>query len=162
MPGIHKPFVAHIIGIAYNTIMNPLQIVLDTNVIYAALRSKRGASYRLLSLLESDKFEINLSVPLVIEYEDVLKRKQDLLTFSETRIDQFLDYLCTVGNWHEVFFLWRPILNDPEDDMILELAVRASCQYIVTYNKREFGGVTQFGIELAAAKEFLQIIKELP
>ncbi|MDX1642451.1 MAG: putative toxin-antitoxin system toxin component, PIN family [Balneolaceae bacterium] len=139
-----------------------MQIVLDTNVIYAALRSKRGASYRLLSLLDSDKFEVNLSVPLVIEYEDVLKRKQDSLTFSEARIDQFLDYLCMVGNWHEVFFLWRPILKDPEDDMILELAVRANCQYIVTYNKQDFQGVEKFGIQLATAKEFLQNIKELP
>ena len=142
--------------------MDLLQIVLDTNVIYAALRSKRGASYRLLSLLDSDKFEVNLSVPLVIEYEDVLKRKQDSLTFSEARIDQFLDYLCMVGNWHEVFFLWRPILKDPEDDMILELAVRANCQYIVTYNKQDFQGVEKFGIQLATAKEFLQNIKELP
>lgn len=141
--------------------MNPLQIVLDTNVIYAALRSKRGASYRLLSLLDSDKFEINLSVPLVIEYEDVLKRKIDSLTFTERKIDQFLDYLCIAGNWHEVYFLWRPILKDPEDDMILELAVRAGCQYIITYNKQDFQGVDKFGIQLATAKEFLQIIKEI-
>jgi putative PIN family toxin of toxin-antitoxin system len=142
--------------------MELFQIVLDTNVVYAALRSKRGASYRLLSLLESNKFEINLSVPLVIEYEDVFKRKQKTLSFSETKIDQFLDYLCMVGNWHEVFFLWRPILNDPEDDMILELAVRAECQYIVTYNKRDFEGVDQFGTEPVTDKEFLQIIKEIP
>ena len=142
--------------------MNTLQIVLDTNIIYAALRSKRGASYRLLSLLDSDKFEMNLSVPLVIEYEDVLKRKIDSLTFTERKIDQFLDYLCIAGNWHEVYFLWRPILKDPEDDMILELAVRAGCQYIVTYNKQDFQGVNKFGIRLATAKEFLQTIKELP
>ncbi len=141
--------------------MNPLQIVLDTNILYAALRSKQGASYLLLSLLESGKFEINLSVPLVIEYEDVLKRKLDTLNFSKYRIDQFLDYLCMVGNWHEVFFLWRPILNDPEDDMILELAVRAGCRHIITYNKRDFVGVEQFGIELSTAKEFLHKIKEL-
>lgn len=142
--------------------MDPLQIVLDTNIIYAALRSRRGASYRLLSVLESGKFEINLSVPLVIEYEDVFKRKQDTLTLSESRIDQFLDYLCAVGNWHEVYFLWRPLLNDPADDMILELAVRSGCQYIVTYSKQDFQGVEKFGIQLATAKEFLQIIQELP
>lgn len=142
--------------------MDPLQIVLDTNVIYTALRSKRGASYRLLSLLDSGKFEVNLSVPLVIEYEDILKRKQDSLTFSESRIDQFLDYLCMSGNWHEVFFLWRPILKGPEDDMILELAVRANCQYIVTYNKQDFQGLEKFGIQLATAKEFLQNINDLP
>lgn len=141
--------------------MNPLQIVLDTNVIYAALRSKRGASYQLLSLLDTDKFEINLSVPLVIEYEDVLKRKQDTLVFSSARIEKFVDYLCIVGNWYEVYFLWRPILNDPEDDMLLELAVKANCQYIVTYNKRDFQSVDKFGIQLANAKEFLKIIQEL-
>jgi putative PIN family toxin of toxin-antitoxin system len=138
------------------------QIVLDTNIIYSALRSIRGASYRLLSLLDSPKFEINLSVPLVIEYEDVLLRKIHTLNFNESQIDQFLDYLCLVGNWHEVYFLWRPILKDPEDDMILELAVRANCKYIVTYNKADFQGVDKFDIKLATAKEFLQIIQELP
>lgn len=138
------------------------QIVLDTNIIYSALRSNRGASYRLLSLLESSKFEINLSVPLVIEYEDVLLRKKNTLNFSESQIAQVLDYLCLVGNWHEVYFLWRPILKDPEDDMILELAVRANCKYIVTYNKADFQGVEKFDIKLVTAKEFLQSIKELP
>ena len=138
------------------------QIVLDTNIIYSALRSRRGASYRLLSLLDSPKFEINLSVPMVIEYEDVLLRKIHTLNFNESQIDQFLDYLCLVGNWHEVYFLWRPILKDPEDDMILELAVRANCKYIVTYNNADFQGVDKFDIKLATAKEFLQIIQELP
>lgn len=142
--------------------MTVQQIVLDTNIIYSALRSKRGASYRLLSLLGSAKFEINLSVPLVIEYEDVLLRKIHTLNFSESQIGQFLDYLCLVGNWHEVYFLWRPILKDPEDDMILELAVRANCEYIVTYNKADFQGVDKFDIKLATAKEFLQTIQELP
>ena len=141
--------------------MNAIQIVLDTNVVYAALRSKRGASYLLLSLLDSNKFEINLSVPLVIEYEDVLKRKQNTLAFSTAQIEKFLDYLCVAGNWHEVYFLWRPILNNPEDDMLLELAVKANCPYIVTYNKRDFRGVEKFGIQLATAKEFLKIIEEL-
>lgn len=138
-----------------------LQIILDTNVIYSALRSKRGASYRLLSLLDSEKFEINLSVPLVIEYEEVLKRKVDPLTFSKNQIDQFIDYLCLVGNWHEIFFLCRPLLGDPEDDMILELAVRANCRYIVTYNKQDFKGTTRFGIEAVTAKEFLETINKI-
>ncbi|MDZ7773194.1 MAG: putative toxin-antitoxin system toxin component, PIN family [Balneolaceae bacterium] len=138
------------------------QIVLDTNILYAALRSKRGASYKLLSLINSGKFEINLSVPLVIEYEDVLKGKQDMLTISTSRINQLLDYLCKVGNLHEVFFLWRPIIGDPEDDMILELAVKAQCDYIITYNKRDFRGIHRFDIAVADAKEFLQIIGKLP
>ncbi len=142
--------------------MSTHQIVLDTNIIYSALRSRRGASFRLLSLLDSTKFEINLSVPLVIEYEDVLVRKSNTLNFSEPQIGELLDYLCLVGNWHEVYFLWRPILKDPKDDLVLELAVKANSKYIVTYNKTDFQGIEKFDIELVTAKEFLQIIQELP
>lgn len=46
--------------------------------------------------------------------------------------------------------------------MLLELAVRANCKYIITYNKTDFKSVDKFNIELATAKEFLQIIDELP
>ena len=147
-------------GIAYNTIMN--QIIIDTNVVYSALRSRRGASFRLFSLLHSGKFEINLSVPLVLEYEDVLKRKQPALSIANEQIEKFLDYLCQVGNCHDVYYLWRPILRDPGDDLILELAVRAACKYIVTYNKADFAGVNEFGIQVVTAKEYLKIIEELP
>lgn len=138
-----------------------LNIILDTNIIYAGLRSKRGASYRLLSLLESGKFKINLSVPLVVEYEDVLKRNDNKLVFTNKKIDKYLDYLCKVGNLHDIFFLWRPILKDPKDDMILELAIKSNCQYIVTYNKSDFHKTDRFGISLANAKEFLRIIGEI-
>jgi putative PIN family toxin of toxin-antitoxin system len=142
--------------------MGYLQIILDTNIIYAGLRSKQGASYQLLTLLKSNLFEINLSIPLIIEYEDVLKRDHNQLTFSTEQIDKYLDYLCSIANLHEIFFLWRPILKDPEDDMILGLGIKANCQYIITYNKRDLEGASNFGIKLATAKEFLQIINKLP
>jgi len=140
----------------------PLQIVLDTNVLVAALRSRKGASYRLLSLIDSGKFEINLSVPLVIEYEDVLTRLCLELELSKSDMGDLLDYLCRVANRHEVYFLWRPSLKDPKDEMVLELAVTAGCRHIVTYNKRDFAGVEQFGIEVLDAREFLQLIGDLP
>ena len=138
--------------------MKPFQIVLDTNVLYAGLRSKRGASYKLLEHLNSGKFEINLSVPLVLEYEEVLLRKQSTINFTDKELGQILDYLCRIANLHEVHFLWRPILNDPKDDMILDLAVRANCRHIVTYNTRDFSGVNQFGIQVVTAQEFLKAI----
>ncbi|MDI6402529.1 putative toxin-antitoxin system toxin component, PIN family [Balneolaceae bacterium ANBcel3] len=137
------------------------QIILDTNVVYSALRSRKGASFRLLSLLHSGKYEINLSVPLVLEYEDVLKRKQLTLSISNEQIDKLLDYLYRVCNCHDVYFLWRPILRDPGDDLILELAVRAGCKYILTCNKADFAGVNKFGIQAVTAKEFLKVIEKL-
>jgi putative PIN family toxin of toxin-antitoxin system len=55
------------------------QVVLDTNVIIAAQRSNRGASAKLMSLIGTDRFEVHLSVPLVLEYEEVLLRQKGLL-----------------------------------------------------------------------------------
>lgn len=139
--------------------MKPIQVVMDTNVLYSGLRSNRGASYKLLKHLNSGIFEINLSVPLVLEYEEILIRKQSTLNFNKVEIGQILDYLCSVANLHEVHFLWRPVLNDPKDDMILDLAVRANCRYIVTYNTRDFTGVNKFGLQAITTQEFLKIIK---
>lgn len=141
--------------------MKPLQIVLDTNIIYSALRSRNGASFLLMSLLPSSLFQLNVSVPLVLEYEDVLKRNPDELIFTDLEIDHFLDSICAMANRHDVFYLWRPILRDPSDDMVLELAVKAKCQYIVTYNKQDFEEIEAFGIEALDAREFLKQIGEL-
>jgi len=89
---------------------NSPQVVLDTNVIYSGLRSRRGASFKLLSLLGSGRFEIHLSVPLVLEYEEVLQEKRQDLGLTEADVDDVLDYLCQVAGLHEIHFLWRPRL----------------------------------------------------
>lgn len=62
---------------------------------------------------------------------------------------------------HPIFFLWRPFLRDPKDDMILELAVKAGCEFIITYNVRDFAGVEQFGIQVVEPGAFLQRIGAL-
>ena len=143
--------------------MSAPQIVVDTNVFVSALRSQYGASYKLFLLLDSGKFEINLSVPLVIEYEDAGKRLVGKKTgLKASDIDDILDYVCSVANRRKIYYLWRPFLIDPNDDMILELAVSAGCEIIVTYNKDDFEGVEQFGIRVMTAQEFLQEIGELP
>lgn len=75
------------------------QIVIDTNVFVAALRSQYGASYKLFMLLESGKFELNLSVPLVIEYEEAGKRLVGKKSTLKSRdVDNILDYVCSVAN----------------------------------------------------------------
>ncbi|MCS3613254.1 putative nucleic acid-binding protein [Salinibacter ruber] len=79
--------------------------MLDTNVIYAGLRSRRGVSFKLLSLLGSGRFEVHLSVPLVLEYEEVLQEKRRDLGLTEADVDDVLDYLCRVARLHEIHFL---------------------------------------------------------
>ncbi|MEO1076248.1 MAG: putative toxin-antitoxin system toxin component, PIN family [Bacteroidota bacterium] len=131
------------------------RIVLDTNVLVAGLRSRRGAANRLLRLVGRSSFEIALSVPLVLEYEDVLLRP-DMVPFSTMEVRAFIDVLCQEGNPQRVYFLWRPYLPDPKDDMVLELAVAASCDAIVTYNLRDFRGVDRFGIRAVRPEAFLK------
>jgi putative PIN family toxin of toxin-antitoxin system len=139
--------------------MSKIQIVLDTNVIVSALRSRQGASYKLLMLVGQANFEINLSVSLVLEYEDATKRLLGQIALEEQDIDNILDYLCRTANQREVFYLWRPLLKDPKDDMVLELAVSAGCEFIVTYNRRDFVGAEQFGVEVIAPSELLARIE---
>ncbi len=141
--------------------MELAQVVLDTNILVTALRSKRGASFKLISLIDKGPFKVNLSVSLVFQYEEILRRQRRSLHVTQDDIADFLDYLCSVANLHEIYFLWRPYLPDPQDDMILELAVNAGCKYIVTYNKRDFRGAETFGIEVVTAKEFLERIGAL-
>ena len=137
------------------------QIVIDTNVLVSGLRSSRGASHLLLRLIDSGKFEVHISVPIVLEYESVAKRLVGEISLSDEDIDSVIDYICKVAHHHEVYYLWRPFLKDPADDMVLELAVTAGCDCIVSYNKGDFEGIEEFGIEVLTAREFLEMIGEL-
>jgi len=132
-----------------------MKIVLDTNVLFAALKSRRGASYKLISLLPTRIFSIAISVPLVIEYEDVLRRGRLSDSITEKDISDFIDFFCYIGDQHEIFFLWRPFLPDPSDDLVLEVAVAGGCDAIITYNKRHFKNVEKFGLRILDPKEFL-------
>lgn len=138
------------------------QIVLDTNVIIAGLRSSRGSAFRLLTLVGTERFDIHLSIPLVLEYQEILLRESSNLYISSTEVEDFIAFHCLVATKHQIFFLWRPYLPDPKDDMVLELAVTAGCDSVVTYNTRDFLGIERFGIKATMPAEFLKSIGELP
>jgi len=134
-------------------------VVIDTNVLVSALRSRDGASFLLISLLgENDKFDIYISVALVLEYEDAAKRLLGKIQITEDVIDDVIDYICQIGNEQQVFFLWRPFLKDPNDDMVLELAVAAGCNFIITHNKQDFKNIKEFGLQAISPAEFLRMI----
>lgn len=137
-------------------------IVLDTNVLVSALRSRLGASFQVLSLVGTGQFELNVSVPLVFEYEDVAKRHARSLGLTHAEVDDVIDYLCSVAQHRHIHFLWRPVLRDPHDDMVLELAVEAACDFIVTHNVGDFGGADRFGLRVLRPGEFLRRIGAEP
>lgn len=136
-------------------------IVIDTCVFISALRSRLGASFRLLSLIDESKFEFYLSVPLVLEYEAVAKRMSRSLGLTHSDVEDVIDYICALGNPRQIHFLWRPNLKDPGDDFILELAVESECRYIVTHNLRDFVGAEKFGIKAITPQTLLGMIGEL-
>jgi len=127
-------------------------IVMDTNVLVTALKSSCGASFRLLSLVEHDIFTLHVSTPLISEYEEVLKR--GITSLSPEEIDDVVDYLCSKAVLNKIFYLWRPMLKDPDDDFVLELAVKANAT-IVTWNVADFKHAARFGIAVMNPRDFL-------
>ncbi len=132
-----------------------VRVVLDSSVLVAALRSRQGASFRLLELLRDGQFEIAVSVPLVLEYEAVLVRHAAELNLSREAAVGVVDFLCGVGHRQEIHFLWRPSLTDPRDEFVLELAIAANCDAIVTHNVRDFAGAKDFKPQVLAPAAFL-------
>jgi len=113
-------------------------------------------------LIGGTEFEIALSVPLVLEYESAAKRMASETGLSSGDVDDILDYLCSVAHLQEIHFLWRPVLKDPGDDHVLELAVEAECDVIITHNTRDFVGCEDFGVKAMTPGEFLREIGGAP
>jgi predicted nucleic acid-binding protein len=93
--------------------MTPIDVVLDTNVVIAAMRSNRGASFRVLSLVGDERFRIAISVPLMVEYEAVALRTGTGIPLEPEDILAILDRICALGRRVKIFFQWRPHLPDP-------------------------------------------------
>ena len=142
--------------------MTTPQIVLDTNILIAAQRSRRGASAKLLSLVGLGLFDLHLSAALVLEYEDVLLRYRAELGLTQDDVEDLVDALCALSTPHEIYYRWRPYLRDPGDEFVLELAVAAGCDYIITFNKRDFTNVERFGIQPLTPGEFLKVVGAAP
>lgn len=142
--------------------MKTFEVVIDTSVIVSSIRSKRGASYLLLlSAGEDLRWEINLSTALLFEYEEKLLEQAPDFGYTDADIEDFLDYICTIANEPPIYFRWRPFLKDADDEMILDLAIAANADYIITYNVRDFRDVERFGIKAITPFEFLQILGDL-
>ncbi len=138
-----------------------MKLVLDTDVLFAGLRSRTGASRRLLTLLYEGRYEAVVSVAMMFEYEAVLTRPENLASFglSAQDIRRFLDSMSLLLTPVIPFFLWRPQLRDPADEHVLEAAVNGNVDAIVTFNIRHFqAAAARFGIAALRPGEALQRI----
>ncbi len=139
--------------------MAKIRIVLDTNIIFTGLYSTFGGSFQVLRALTVGKIQPVLSVALLFEYEDVLKRNSRKLGLTHWDIDAFLDNMCNLGSFQKIHYLWRPFLPDPKDDHVLELAVASQVKNIATFNAKDFKHVDKFGIKIISPNQLLEEIE---
>lgn len=135
------------------------EIVLDTNVLVSALRSRRGASYQIVSLIGTGTFRLNVSVALALEYEEVLKRSDVISALTEGEVDRFLDYIFQSANLVPSVHPRRPNLSDPDDELVLDLAIQCGGT-ILTYNKRDFVEARKHGVMILTPAEFLDLLRQ--
>ncbi len=136
-----------------------LQVVIDTNVLVATLRSRRGASFHLLQTLGSARWQPNFSTALIFEYEEVLRREALRIGLPFEICDAIVDRICALGRESDIFFRWRTHLPDPDDDFLLELAVACGADLLITHNVRDLAPAAEFGIRVMTPGEFLRTIK---
>ena len=127
--------------------------VLDTDVLVAAVRSDRGASRVVLTAALKQRYPTLASVPLMLQYESVLTRAEHLAAarISAADVEILLDAIALVAEPIRISYLWRPVLADPGDDLVLETAVNGRADLVVTFNRRHFEpAAAPFGLEILA------------
>ena len=142
-----------------------MKLVLDTSAFIAGLRSPQGAAAELLRFALRGRVDLLASAPLFFEYEAVGTREEHLAAagMSRSEVTMLLDALARMVTPTDIRFLWRPQLRDPDDEMVLELAVNGGADAIVTFNSRDFGAAAgRFGIALLTPGEALARIKLEP
>jgi putative PIN family toxin of toxin-antitoxin system len=140
-----------------------LRLIIDSNVITSAFRSRSGASFALIELVRRKWIRMLATPPLFLEYEDVLKRPEQLAAsrLSLTDMDTALDALVALIEPIEAHLSWRPQLPDPNDEMVLEAAINGRADALVTYNTAHFrAAARRFGVRLARPADILHEVIE--
>ena len=135
--------------------VNKLRAVMDTNVLVAAFRSRVGASFEIFKRLTRDEWSVVLSNHLIYEYEEVLKREAIVLALSLEDIDQILNALSARGEEWPLTHNWEPILPDPDDEPLVQLAQESDARIIVTHNTSHLRPALKLGIQVLKPVDFL-------
>jgi predicted nucleic acid-binding protein len=137
-------------------------VIVDADVVVAAMRSPKGASAALLMAARHEQVTILANVALALEYEATCRRPEYGIAaeLRPAQVEIFVDAVIAMAEPVETHFLWRPQLRDPADELVLEAAANAQAFAIVTFNKKDFGTVPQqFGIEVLSPVDALRRIR---
>lgn len=139
-----------------------LRIVMDTDVIIAAMRSPTGASAAILNAADAGQVQLLSSVAMILEYEAkcTLPGHYSAAGLSQQDADVFVDAVAALSEPIELHFFWRPQLHDPNDEMVLETAINGQADAIVTFNLRDYGRAPQrFGVEVLLPAQAIRRIR---
>lgn len=141
----------------------PVRVVLDTDVMVAAFHSAHGASRRCLLLGLDRRMTLLLSTPLLFEYGAVLTRPQHLAASGDTVEDValVLDDVAASSDWVRLDYLWRPLLRDADDEMVLETAVNSGAEILATFNLADLApAAARFGIRALRPGALVDLVEE--
>ncbi len=128
---------------------------MDTNVLYSALRSCLGASFKLFRRLRHGQWTAVVSNHLIHEYEEVLKANAPELGLSLNDVDDLMNAICARAEEWPLQPGWSPILSDPDDEPLVQLAHESAANRIVTHNIRQLASAAEAGIEILKLSAFL-------
>lgn len=142
-----------------------MRLVLDTSVIVKAIRNFNGASAALIDAAVDGRVTLLASTPLWLEYEALVTRSEHWVWpgFNAAEADRFLDLLASRCTPVEISFRWRGFLSDPDDEMVVEVALNGRADALVTFNDRDFAPAsTQFGLVLRRPDAILGELRNRP
>ena len=108
--------------------MSKLRAVMDTNVLYSALRSNLGASFEIFRRLRAGEWILLSSNTVVTEYEEILHRQSADLGLDKAEFGPLLDDLCHLAERHPRLEPRAPMLPDPDDEAFAQLAAAAAAE----------------------------------
>ncbi len=136
-------------------------VTIDTNVLLAGLISQSGASHQILKLITKEKLTLALSTQVLLEYDDVLKRKEilKLTRLNQAQVEDVLDLLALLAQQNNIYYRLRPNLRDEKDNLFIECAFASNSNYLLTSNIRDFnsGELKGFKFKVLTPKDFYQM-----
>lgn len=138
-----------------------IRAVLDANILLAALRSRQGASFEIMSRYRKGEFALLISNTVLSEYDEVLKREGAGFGLSPSIVDRFLDALCAVAESFHTSSFWKPALPDADDEAFAQLALEAKVGYLVTFNQRHFPADRLPAVQVVSPREFFHVLQSI-